>query len=132
MWDLGNYQTPPSVARVDLEHYKEIQENNKELFEEFKKLGIRDEDLIYFYLCGTLVNVTTTMNGRTLEWISRMRCCTKAQWEIRNIANALVKEVKEVAPLFSESLGATCDVYGYCPEGKESCGKIEAKQKIKR
>jgi thymidylate synthase (FAD) len=132
MWDLSNYQTPPSIAKLDLEHYQEVQANNLELFNEFKKLGIRDEDLIYFYLCGTMANVTTTMNGRTLEWISRMRCCTKAQWEIRNIANELVKQVKEIAPLYGNSLGATCDVYGYCPEGKESCGKIEAIQKVKR
>ena len=132
MWDLSNYQTPPSIAKLDLAHYKEVQSNNLELFKEFKQLGIREEDLIYFYLCGTMANVTTTMNGRTLEWISRMRCCTKAQWEIRNIANDLVRQAKEVAPLYSECLGATCEVFDYCPEGKESCGKIEAIKKLKR
>ena len=71
-----------------------------------------------------MVNVTTNINGRTLEWISRMRCCTKAQWEIRNIANDMVREAKRKAPIFGNYLGATCDVLGVCPEGKECCGKV--------
>ena len=33
----------------------------------------------------------------------------------------MVKEVKEVAPLIGEGLGPTCEVLGYCPEGKDSC-----------
>ena len=95
----------------------------------FKNLGVRDEDLIYFYLCGNFANVTTTMDGRTLEWISRMRCCNKAQWEIRNLLNDMVSQVREIAPIYVKALGATCDVYGYCPEGKESCGKVKCKEK---
>lgn len=127
LWNLDNYQTPPSIKKYNVELFDEIQKKNKEMFNYFKKQGVRDQDLIYFYLCGTSVNVTTTMNGRTLEWISRLRCCTRAQWEFRNIANSMVRQVKEVAPLFGNSLGATCDIFGYCPEGKKSCGKVNAK-----
>ena len=61
------------------------------------------------------------MNGRALEWISRMRCCTKAQWKIRTIFNDIVKEVSQVSPLISTLLGPTCKIEGYCPEGKDSC-----------
>lgn len=128
MWNLRNYQTPPSVKKVDEKRFKEIQEKNAKVYEEFKAEKIMEEDLIYFYLCGQFVNVMTTMNGRTLEWISRLRCCTKAHWEIRAIARDMVKEVKEVAPLFGDCLGSTCDVFGTCPEGKESCGRVNAKK----
>lgn len=124
MWDLRNYQIPPSIAKIDAQHYKDVQEKNAKVYESFKREDIMEEDLIYFYLCGQFVNVVTTMNGRTLEWISRMRCCTKAQWEIRAIVNDMVKEVKAVAPLFGKCLGSSCCVFGTCPEGKESCGKV--------
>ena len=129
MWNLKNYQTPPSVKKVDEEHYREVHKINEKMYQYFKKHNVRDEDLIYFYLCGHFVNVVTTMNGRTLEWISRMRCCTKAQWEIRNIAREMVKQVQIIAPLYSKCLGATCDIYGYCPEGKESCGRVKCEEK---
>lgn len=129
MWNLENYQTPPSIKRLDEERYKEIFKLNNETYKKFRDLGVRDEDLIYFYLCGNFANVTTIMDGRTLEWISRMRCCTKAQWEIRNLLNDMVSQVREIAPSYGKTLGATCDVYGYCPEGKESCGKVKCKEK---
>ena len=61
------------------------------------------------------------MNARTLKWISRMRCCNKAQKEIRDIANKMVNYAKEVTPLVSSGYGAYCEVEGYCPEGKDSC-----------
>lgn len=119
--DLGNFVTPDTVAVNHREDYNELYANNKLMKEYFENQGVRPEDLIYFLLSGNACNITTTMNGRTLEWISRMRCCNKAQWEIRNIANQMVGYASGVAPLLGEGLGPTCKVLGYCPEGKDSC-----------
>ncbi len=124
LWNLENYQTPPSIKRLGEKQYHKVFQKNLKVFEEFQKENIMEEDLIYFYLCGQFVNVTTTMNGRTLAWISRMRCCTKAHWEIRSIARELVKQVGKIAPLYGKMLGSTCEVFHTCPEGKESCGKV--------
>ena len=121
LWDMWNYVTPETVSKNHKEEYDEIFSNNVLMVEEFKKQGVRDEDLVYFYLSGNACNIYTTMNGRTLEWISRMRCCNKAQWEIRDIANSMVAQVSKVAPLIGEGLGPYCKVLGYCPEGKDSC-----------
>ena len=121
LWDMGNYVTPATVAKEHKSEFDEIFSNNELMVEEFKKAGVRDEDLVYFYLSGNACNIYTTMNGRTLEWISRMRCCNKAQWEIRHIANSMVEQVSKVAPLIGEGLGPYCKVLGYCPEGKDSC-----------
>ncbi len=121
LWDMGNYVTPDTVAKNHKAEYDEIFSNNELMVEDFKKQGVRDEDLVYFYLSGNACNIYTTMNGRTLEWISRMRCCNKAQWEIRNVANAMVEQASKVAPLIGEGLGPYCKVMGYCPEGKDSC-----------
>ena len=54
-------------------------------------------------------------------WISRMRCCQKAQWEIRNLVNQMVDKVRFASPLISNELGASCEILGYCKEGKDSC-----------
>ena len=85
-----------------------------------------EEDLIYFYLGCQMLNVMTTINGRTAQWICRLRCCNKAQWQIRNIAKEMAKQIKEVSPLFGKGLGATCVTDFICNEGKESCGLIQS------
>ena len=121
MWNLEKYITPKTIEKDHKEEYDCIFTDNKLMYEYFKEQGVRDEDLVYFYLSGNACNIYTTMNGRALEWISRMRCCNKAQWEIRNLINKCVSDVKKVSPLYSSCLGATCDVLGYCPEGKDSC-----------
>ena len=134
MWDLSNYKIPKIIEKNCLDEYKEIFQNNKKVMEEFKSLGVRDEDLVYFYLSGNACNIYTTMNARTLMWLSRMRCCNKAQIAIRKIAKEMVAEAKKVAPLIGEGLGPTCEVLGYCPEGKDSCKNrgvvIKKKEKV--
>lgn len=120
-FNFDNYITPNTILVNHKDEYDNIFDENKEMHEYFIEQGVRKEDLVYFLLSGNACNITTTMNGRTLEWISRMRCCNKAQWEIRDIANQMVKEASSVAPLLGEGLGPNCKVNGYCPEGKDSC-----------
>lgn len=120
-FDLESYITPDTVAKEHNEEYDEIFANNKLMRDYFSRQGVRNEDLVYFLLSGNACNITTTMNGRTLEWISRMRCCNKAQWEIRDIANEMVSLASAVSPLISEGFGPTCKVFNYCNEGKDSC-----------
>ena len=121
MWNLENYVTPQTVAKDHKDEYDEIFSNNKLMYEYFKEQGVRDEDLVYFYLSGNACNIQTTMNGRALEWISRMRCCNKAQWEIRELIKKCVEDAQKVSPLLGKGLGPSCTVLGYCPEGKDSC-----------
>lgn len=120
-FNFDNYITPNTISVNHKDEYDYIFENNKVMYQYFFEQGIRKEDLVYFLLSGNACNITTTMNGRTLEWISRMRCCNKAQWEIRDIANQMVENARKVAPLLGEGLGPNCKVNGYCPEGKDSC-----------
>ena len=128
MWDFKNYITPPTIsANKDcLDIYNKAIQKNIEVYEEFKKYDILEEDLIYFYLGCQLLNVITTLNARTAQWICRLRCCNKAQWQIRNIAKEIAKQIKEVSPLFGKGLGATCMTDLVCNEGKESCGLINS------
>ena len=71
-----------------------------------------------------MLNIVTTMNARNLQWVLRLRCCNKAQWQIRGIAQELARQVKQTAPLLGKGLGPTCITDRYCGEGKECCGLI--------
>ncbi len=122
--DLTQYKAPHSILVSAKEKFDQIYEINNQVYLKFKNSGVRDEDLIYFYLAGTMLNIETNMDGATLAHIARLRICTKAQWEIRNVASEMRNLVKEVAPLYASVLGPDCEVFGVCHEGKESCGKV--------
>lgn len=124
IWNLNNHIVPPSIKNKCLDIYEEIYRKNVSVYQEFVDNKVDSKDLVYFYLSGNMVNVTTNVNARSLMWISRMRCCNKAQWEIRKVLNDMVSQAKVHAPNFGKYLGTTCDVFGTCPEGKECCGKV--------
>ena len=63
-----------------------------------------------------------TMNARELMHFFSLRCCNRAQWEIRDIAWQMLEEVLKVAPAEFGLSGPGC-LRGACPEGKKSCGK---------
>ncbi len=120
---LENYVTPETISENHLEEYNDFYNSNKQMKEQFEAQGVHPNDLIYFLLSGNACNVTTTMNARELKWISQMRCCEKAQWEIRGIANQMVELASNVTPLIGEGLGPTCKVLKKCYEGKDNCHK---------
>ncbi len=70
--------------------------------------------------CDT--RIIMTMNVRSLYNFFRLRCCNRAQWEIRELAIAMLKEVREVCPLLFGRAGPAC-LYGACAEGAFTCGK---------
>lgn len=126
MWNLNNYIIPDTIQQNEnlKKLYIEKAQENIKLYEEFKKMDVMEEDLVYFYIGGQMCNIVTTMNARNVQWVCRMRCCNKAQWQINRIAKEIAKQVKEVAPLIGTGLGATCVTDFVCNEGKESCGLI--------
>ncbi len=125
MWDMKNYVTPVTIKNKANDIFQEAIEKNMKMFEEFKDAGVAEEDLIYFYVGAQMLNVVTTMSARTLQWILRLRCCNKAQWQIRFIAQEIARKVSEVAPLIGKGLGPTCITDRYCGEGRECCGLID-------
>lgn len=125
MWDMNNYLTPESIKVKANDIYQEAVRKNIEIKEKFEKMGVYEADLVYFYLGNQMLNVVTTMNARNIQWVCRLRCCNKAQWQIRFIAKDIAKQVSEVAPLIGKGLGATCITDRYCGEGRECCGLID-------
>ncbi len=86
-----------------------------------EKMAIEDARFILPNACET--KIVVTMNARSLLNFFRHRCCNRAQWEIREVADQMLKEVSAVAPNLFKNAGASC-VAGPCPEGKMTCGKM--------
>lgn len=92
-----------------------------------EKKAIEDARYIFPNACET--KIVLTMNARSLINFFNHRCCERAQWEIRNLANEMLKQVKEVAPTLFKYAGPSC-VKGICPEGKMTCGKAKEKREL--
>lgn len=125
--DLSQYKTPPKIKGEQERNYKKVFEQNQKMYNHFKyDYNIREEDLVYFTLSGNMVNVITNIDGKNLKHILALRECNKAQWEIRELAKNMHKEVAslENAKLFQSILGPSCETEGICKEKKECCGKI--------
>jgi thymidylate synthase (FAD) len=69
-------------------------------------------------------SMVMTMNARELIHFFNKRCCSRAQDEIRSVADEMLRQCKEVAPVLFKNAGAPC-VSGKCPEGSMSCGKAK-------
>ena len=93
--------------------------NHKKEYSAIEKEAIEDARYVFPNACET--KMVVTMNARSLYNFFSKRCCERAQWEIRKLANEMLKLVKEVAPVLFKNAGAPC-VRGKCPEGSMSCG----------
>ncbi len=113
-------------------HFKEMIESgmdDKTARRNAEKRAIEDARFVLPNACVTKMLVT--MNARSLYNFFRLRCCNRAQWEIRTLAREMLRLVSGVAPTLFETAGPPCYA-GDCPEGKMSCGKMSEMREIYR
>lgn len=84
------------------------------------KLANEDARFVLPNACET--KMVVTMNARSLNNFFSLRCCNRAQWEIRALAKEMLKLVYPIAPTLFRYAGPGC-LRGGCPEGRMSCGK---------
>lgn len=148
----GNFEyvTPPEIANEPeaLALYKEIMAEDQKKYDRIseilknkhkaafikdgkdektaeklaEKKAIEDARFVLPNACET--QMVMTMDARSLMNFFRVRCCNRAQWEIRDVANQMLALVTAVAPNLFKNAGPAC-VKGNCSEGKMSCGKPE-------
>ncbi len=125
------YITPPSIENnpAAKEKFDGLLKEIQKTYNELTELGLPKEDARYVLPNATETKILITMNARSLMHFFNLRCCNRAQWEIRALANKMLEEVKKVAPVLFSKAGASCDAFGYCPEGEFSCGKIKGLNK---
>lgn len=140
---------PPEIAAIpeaieefnkaiaeDLEHYNKLTDilkakhkaemlaggmEEKAADRAAEKKAIEDARYVLPNACET--KMIMTMNARSLQNFFAHRCCNRAQWEIRDVADQMLELVLEVAPHLFKKAGPPC-VRGGCPEGKMTCGKL--------
>ena len=88
-----------------------------------RKMANEDARFVLPNACET--KIVVTMNVRSLFNFFEHRCCNRAQWEIRAVADEMLRLCKEVAPNVFMKAGPSCVMTGKCPEGKMSCGKMK-------
>lgn len=105
-------------------HYNKLikfGKNEKEAKRDAEKKAIEDARYVFPNACET--KMVFTMNTRSLYNFLDHRCCERAQWEIRELATEMLRQLKQVAPILFKNSGPNC-VKGPCPEGKMTCGEI--------
>lgn len=113
---------PESMCRSELvDEAVEVRRAVEKLYNHAIALGVPPEDARYFTLQAGKTRLVMTMNIRELRHFFSLRCCNRAQWEIRELANEMLKLCKAEAPDLFKDAGPGC-VRGACPEGKP-CGK---------
>ena len=85
------------------------------------KRGIKPEDARYALPNACATQFIMTFNIRSLLNFFELRCCNRAQAEIRQMADIMLDICKEIAPNIFAKAGASC-VRGKCKEGKMCCG----------
>ena len=146
-----SFVVPPEIAAIpaareeflrameeDQRHYESlsamlIEKHKQEFLAEGKdektaarmaeKKGIEDARFVLPNACET--KIIMTMNVRSLRNFFRLRCCNRAQWEIRAVADEMLRLCSQVAPTLFAKAGPPC-VSGPCTEGKMSCGQMTA------
>ena len=94
-----------------------------------RKKAIEDARFVLPNACCT--KMVMTMNVRSLYNFFRLRCCNRAQWEIREVARQMLLECRKAAPHLFAKAGPAC-LYGPCSEGKMCCGQMEEVRRLYR
>lgn len=117
---------PESIRKSDF--YVEagsLLEDVMNLYQRMVDAGIPAEDARYITPQAVPTSLIMTMNARELQHFFSLRCCNRAQWEIRHLADEMLRLCMETAPTLFEDAGPGC-VWGRCLE-KKSCGNPRKK-----
>ena len=121
--DFG-YITPPSIKKdkAKKERFDKTMKELAQLYGKFVK-DVPKEDARFVLPNAAETKIIVTMNARSLKNFFCIRCCERAQWEIRQLARKMLALCKEVDPILFSKMGEGCVSEKICPEGQMSCGK---------
>jgi thymidylate synthase (FAD) len=116
----------PEMKKLFKQFMGEAQKAYNALVEKLNERGIKGEaanqDARFALPNAAETKIVVSMNARELMHFFRLRCCNRAQWEIRSAADQMLKLAKKAAPVIFEKAGPGC-LYAPCPEGTYCCGK---------
>jgi thymidylate synthase (FAD) len=118
------FVVPPDVATDPdaLARYNEATASAFASYREMIDAGVAPEDARYLLPNAMETKIVVTMNIRELLHFFELRCCKRAQWEIRDVALAMLDLVEPTASYIFMDAGASCR-RGPCREGAMTCGE---------
>ncbi|WP_243545625.1 FAD-dependent thymidylate synthase [Pseudodesulfovibrio tunisiensis] len=138
--DSMDYIMPPAIARIPeakarfeafMQEVGDAYADLRDILVAHGRKSKANEDARFVLPQAAETKIVVTMNCRSLHHFFNLRCCNRAQWEIRALADAMLEKCKqELPPIFSRG-GARCEMLGYCPEsGKFACGKYPTRENL--
>lgn len=124
---------PPKVFAIQAarERFEQAMRDAANAYEEIQEILVRNgyektanEDARFVLPNACETRIIATFNIRSLYNFFRLRCCRRAQWEIREMANKMLGLCRAAAPDLFMGAGPACEVTGKCPEGRFSCGLV--------
>ena len=120
-----DYVVPPSIAADSeaAEMFDKCMGMLDTYYAYFTAVGIPAEDARFVLPNASDTRIIFTMNARSLHNFFKLRCCNRAQWEIRAMADEMLRLCREVSPVLFKRAGPSCAVSGKCSEGAMCCGE---------
>lgn len=96
-------------------------------YEQAIALGYPEQDARFAKPQATEAKMIIGMNAHALiDWF-KIRCCNKAQWEIRAMAREMLRLATEAKPDLFVNAGASCVSLRYCPENDAQCEQCKGR-----
>ena len=123
--------TPPIITDVNREVFDEYIQTASKVYQKLVEGGVAKEDARFVLPNASETSLLMTMDGRSLMHFFGLRLCTRAQWEVRALANEMLLKVRASEPELFKDAGPYCVQLLKCPEGKFSCDRMmEMKEKF--
>ena len=126
-----DYVLPESI-KADGElgkQFRKFMQAAGDLYRTFVEAGIPAEDARFVLPNAAATKIVVTMNARELHHFFSLRCCLRAQWEIRGVAEEMLGLARRKAPALFTGAGPGC-LRGSCPEKEMTCGRIKEVRKV--
>ncbi|MGI6005339.1 MAG: FAD-dependent thymidylate synthase [Christensenellales bacterium] len=126
-----NYILPPAIEALGEDAVEEFHRQMATMQSWYNRWQERlggageksNEDARFVLPNAAETKMVVTMNARELLHFFSIRCCNRAQWELRFVAWQMLRLCRGVSPLLFEKAGPGC-IGGPCPEGPKTCGKM--------
>lgn len=128
-WEYAGVVIPPSIEKSQFaKEYYGINLEMLVLYKDLTEAGIPKSEAIGVLPHSLQVLNLIHINGWNALHSIGKRTCVEAQWEVREIATAMAKVIKQTLPSLGRWAEPQCVVYGgKCPEGKD-CGYYKRQQ----
>ena len=127
-----DFLIPPTIERnPELKSkFVHFMEEISKVYCELTDAGIPAEDARAVLPNAAATSIVASLNLREMIHIANLRLCSRAQYEIRKMVQAMCDALVAEEPWLKPYLVPKCERYGFCDEDK-SCGRKPKLEELK-